>query len=166
MRVMHAESVAAALRSQPGPPEVDIETASGPVVLALPEPLGGVPVPGATNPEQLFGSAYAGCMVFAIEHAARRRRIDRAMLEGLRSEASVRIGRAGDGTNRLEVDLVLRLPRIGQVAAEELCAFATRFCPFHQAIEGNVAATFTVVGSGEGEGEGEGDGGGAGGRDG
>lgn len=150
MRVMHAESVAAALRSQPGPPEVDIDTASGPVVLALPEPLGGAPVAGATNPEQLFGSAYAGCMIFAIEHAARRRRIDRALLEGLRSEASVRIGRAADGTNRLEVDLRLIVPHLEQAAAEDLCAFATRFCPFHQAIEGNVTGTFTVVGSGQG----------------
>lgn len=145
MRVMHAETVAASLRSNAGPPEVDVSTATGAHLLALPEAIGGVPVAGATNPEQLFGSAYAGCMLFAIEHAARRRRIDRALLEGLRSEADVRIGRASDGTNRLEVDLTITVPLLTQEAAEELCAFATRFCPFHQAIEGNVEGTFTVL---------------------
>ncbi|MGD9750469.1 MAG: OsmC family protein [Acidimicrobiia bacterium] len=147
MRVMHAETVVAALRDGSDPPEVAVEAAAGAHLLVLPESIGGVPVDGATNPEQLFGSAYAGCMLFAIEHAARRRRLDRAVLRGLRSEAAVRIGRAKDGTNRLEVDLTITVPGLAQADAEALCAFAARFCPFHQAIDGNVEGSFRVVGS-------------------
>lgn len=146
MRIFHHESVKAALRSGDGSPQVEVVTASGAALLALPESLGGLSVPGSTNPEQLFGSAYAGCMVFAVEHALRRARRDPGELAGLGATAEVRIGRAADRTNRLEVDLVVELPAIEQAEAEALCEEATRFCPFHQAIKGNVDATMTVVG--------------------
>lgn len=147
MRVMHHETVTATLRDHERPPEVDVHSQGLIAHLTLPISLGGQPQPGATNPEQLFGSAYAGCMVFAVEHAMALARRDRAEVAGLRITAEVRIGRAADRTNRLEVDLHISLPALDQADAEALCREATRYCPFHQALEGNVGATLTVSGA-------------------
>ncbi len=146
MRVFHEETVTAALEPVGRPPLVSVRTASGGHTLALPHSLGGKSVAGATNPEQLFGSAYAGCMIFALEHAARRAGLDGAALDGVSVQAEVRIGRATDNTNRLAVDLAVHLPALDGAAADELTRAALRFCPFHQALEHEVASTMVVTG--------------------
>lgn len=146
MRILHHESVTATLQPRQ-PPEVEVRTAGPGSHLVLPEALGGNPVTGSTNPEQLFGSAYAGCMVFAVEHAVRLARLGPSAAAGVSATAEVRIGRAVDRTNRLEVDLRVEVPGVDQATAERVVDVATRYCPFHQAIHGNVAATMTVVGA-------------------
>lgn len=144
MKVLHDETVTA--RLQPvQPPEVEVATALGTARLALPASLGGVPVAGATNPEQLFGSAYAGCMVFAVEHALRRAKLDPGLAAGLTATAEIRIGRAADRTNRMQAELRVELPALDQVTAERIVADAERWCPFHQAMHGNVETVTTVV---------------------
>ena len=144
MHVFHSETVRATPRDGVHPPEVDVQAVGLSTTLALPESLGGVPRERTSNPEQLFGGAYAGCMVFAIEHAART---VPSNLNGLSCTAVVRIGRGKDRANHLEVDLDVHLPAMEQPEAEALARVATRFCPFHQAIEGNVDATFRVHGA-------------------
>lgn len=146
MRVFHRETVTAALRSDANLPEVDVAGAAISALLTLPVALGGEPRSDSSNPEQLFGAAYAGCMIFAVEHTLRRLHRRPEALAGLRSEAEVRIGRAPDRTNQLEVDLRVELPALSQAEAEAICEEATKYCPFHQAIKGNVAHTLTAIG--------------------
>jgi len=148
MRVLGTETVSATPTGSGLPPEVATTAAGFQAVLALPAGFGGTARAGATNPEQLFGSAYTGCFVFAVEYAARRTAAD---ISGLRATAEVRVGRGRDGGNELEVDLVVDLPALDQAEAEAVCARAERFCPFHRAIHGNVAATLTVRGRGASE---------------
>lgn len=147
MRVFHHESVTATAKVGTSPAEVEVQGAGFAASLVLPAALGGSPRGGTTNPEQLFGSAYSGCMVFAIDHAARLRKDDPSILEGLEVTASVKMGRAGDRTNKLEVELVVQLPALGPAEAEELVRQAMRYCPFHQALEGNVSASLRVSGT-------------------
>ena len=151
MRVLGTETVSATPTGPERPPEVATAAAGLQAVLALPAGFGGTERAGATNPEQLFGSAYTGCFVFAVEYAARQTAAD---ISGLRATAEVRVGRGRDGGNDLEVDLVVDLPALDQVEAEAVCARAERFCPFHRAIHGNVAATLTVRGRGAPDGAG------------
>lgn len=146
MRIFHRETVTATLRQGPNPPEVDVVAEGVQALLTLPVSLGGEPRTDSTNPEQLFGSALSGCMTFALEHTLRRLHRRPEDLVGLRVTAEVRIGRAADRTNRLEADLWIDLPAVEQDRAEALCAEATRYCPFHQAIKGNVETTMTVTG--------------------
>jgi Ohr subfamily peroxiredoxin len=143
MRVLGTETVSAALAGPASPPEVATEAAGLAVTLALPPGFGGTERPGTTNPEQLFGSAYTGCFTFAVEYAARLKKVD---ITGLRCIAEVRVGRGRDGGNDLEVDLVVELPALDQAEAEALCTRAERYCPFHRAIHGNVPSTLTVRG--------------------
>lgn len=146
MRIFHRETVTAALREGPNPPEVDVNAEGLQALLTLPVSLGGEPRTDSTNPEQLFGSALSGCMVFALEHTLRRLHRRPEDLQGLRVTAEVRIGRAADRTNQLEADLWIDLPAVEQDRAEAVCVEATRYCPFHQAIKGNVETTMTVTG--------------------
>ena len=148
MRVFHDETVHAALRPGVQPPEVEVAGGALDALLSLPVALGGIERSDTTNPEQLFGGALAGCMVFAVEHTLRRLRRRPEALAGLRATAEVRIGRAPDRTNRLEIDLRVELPALSQAEAEAVCLEATRYCPFHQALNGNVTETLTVVGAG------------------
>jgi Ohr subfamily peroxiredoxin len=146
MHVHATEVTSARLASAAGqPPEVAVESRGLSASLELPPSMGGSDRAGTTNPEQLFGGAYAGCFVFAVEYVAGRVGAD---VSGLRCEAEVRVGRrrGGDMGNDLEVDMVVHLPGVPQDVAEELCRKATRYCPFHRAIEGNVAATMVVRG--------------------
>lgn len=147
MRVFHTETVQAALRDGVAPPEVEVAGGAIEALLSLPVALGGTERSDTTNPERLFGAALAGCMVFAVEHTLRRLRRRPEALAGVRATAEVRIGRAPDRTNRLEVDLRVDLPALSQAEAEEVCLEATRYCPFHQALQGNVTETLTVVGA-------------------
>jgi lipoyl-dependent peroxiredoxin len=148
MQVHATEVITARLDPAAGrPPEVAVEARGLSTTLELPASLGGRDHPDTVNPEQLFGGAYAGCFTFAVDYVARRAKADAT---GLRCEAEVRVGRrrGGDLGNDLEVDLVVHLPAVPQAEAEELCRKATRYCPFHRAIDGNVAATMTVRGGG------------------
>jgi lipoyl-dependent peroxiredoxin len=145
MRVLGTETVSAALTGPDRPPEVATDAHGVQVTLALPPGFGGTERAGTTNPEQLFGSAYTGCFVFAVEYAARRTSSD---VSGLRCTAEVRVGRGRDGGNDLEVDLVVDLPALDQAEAEAVCERAERYCPFHRAIHGNVPTTLTVRGRG------------------
>lgn len=146
MRILHHETVTAGLRPDSTPPVVDVTAAGLSALLSLPVSFGGEARTDTTNPEQLFGSALAGCMVFAVEHTLGRLHRRPEALAGLRAVAEVRVGRDRDRTNRLEVDLRVELPALPQAEAEAVCAEATRYCPFHQALQGNVTETLTVVG--------------------
>src|SRR6478735_9194314 len=138
MRVLGTETVTATRADDATPPEVRTEAAGLQATLALPPAFGGTERAGTTNPEQLFGAAYTGCFTFAVEYAARLTSSD---ISGLRCTAEVRVGRGRDGGNDLEVDLVVELPALEQAEAEAVCARAERFCPFHRALHGNIAAT-------------------------
>jgi Ohr subfamily peroxiredoxin len=147
-RVYATEIVRADLASgRERPPEVTVDAAGYRATLALPPLLGGVEREGTSNPEQLFGGAYAGCFTFAVEYVAGRDGLD---VTGLSCTAEVRVGRAEDLGNDLEVDLVVELPTVPQSQAEQLCEKATRYCPFHRAVAGNVLATMTVRGRRDG----------------
>jgi Ohr subfamily peroxiredoxin len=147
-RLYGTETVDARLLEGVHPPEVAVQAAGYGATLALPPALGGVERHGeagdaTSNPEQLFGGAYSGCFTFALEYVGGRRKAD---LRGLHLTATVRIGRGEDGGNDLEVDLLVRMPNVPQADAERLCQEATRYCPFHRAVEATVHPTMTVEG--------------------
>jgi Ohr subfamily peroxiredoxin len=145
MHVHASETVSATLTSAAGkPPEVAVEGRSLTALLSLPPGFGGEARDDTANPEQLFGGALTGCFAFAVQYVGRRTKVD---LQGLACTAEVRVGQARDLGNELEIDLAVELPNVPQAQAEELCAKATRFCPFHRAIQGNVRETMTVRGS-------------------
>lgn len=144
MRPFARETVTARLDQGVSPAEVSVDAAGLDARLTLPETLGGVDRPGSTNPEQLFGGAYAGCFAFALEYVGRRAGAD---LSGLTCTAEVAVGRGRSGANDLEVVLTVDLPALDQTGAEELCRQATRYCPFHRAVAPTISPT-TIVRAG------------------
>lgn len=140
----HHETVTARLVGPAKPPKIAVTASGLGVTLALPPSFGGKPAPGTTNPEQLFGGAYAGCFTFALQYVGAKARAD---LTGLQCTAQVRVGRGTDGGNDLEVDLLVELPGVDQASAEALAVEAERYCPFHRALGSHVPRTLTVRGA-------------------
>ncbi len=114
------------------------------VALALPPQLGGKG--GATNPEQLFGAAYAACFGGAVEYLAHQQKINTGAIT---VKAKVGIGPYDPGKGEgftLRVDLDVNLPELDQGTAEKLVAAAHRTCPYSNATRGNIDINLTAHG--------------------
>jgi Ohr subfamily peroxiredoxin len=92
---------------------------------------------GHTNPEQLFGAAYAACFHSSLLYQAQLNKIkfDRASTV----TAQVAIGpRAGADGWGLGVKLIVDLPGLEQQEADHLVQLAHDGCPYSKAVRGNV----------------------------
>lgn len=103
--------------------------------LSVPPGMGGQGGTG-TNPEQLFGAAYAACFGGAVQYAAGQKKVDTGeIMVG----AQVSVGPSGDKEGfEIAVTLEVTLPALSQKQAEALAAEAHRICPYSNATRDNV----------------------------
>lgn len=112
--------------------------------LARPVEMGGTGK--ATNPEQLFGAAYAACFGGAVEYNAQQQKIKTGTIT---VKSRVSLGRFDPGEGEgfgIKVDLDVTLPEMDQASAEKLVATAHRTCPYSNATRGNVEVNITTHG--------------------
>ncbi|MEO6829138.1 MAG: organic hydroperoxide resistance protein [Acidobacteriaceae bacterium] len=122
-----------------------VESSDGNMKLHLspPEGMGGQGGSG-TNPEQLFGAAYAACFGGAVQYAASQKKIDTG---DVMVQAQVGIGPSSDKEGfEISVALEVTLSKLNQKDAEALVAEAHRICPYSNATRGNVDVKLTTHG--------------------
>ncbi len=96
---------------------------------------------GATNPEQLFASGWAGCFHSSVRAAAKARGI---ALEGSTVSVEVNLLKGDDGFH-LQAAITGTLPGVDPATADELLAKAHQGCPYSRATRGNIEVTVTAA---------------------
>ncbi|WP_304136637.1 organic hydroperoxide resistance protein [Mesonia mobilis] len=109
--------------------------------LSVPKGLGGEGGDG-TNPEQLFGAAYAACYGSALELIAEKEGVD---LGDFSVTASVSIGKSDEGDLDLSVVLDSYLPGVDVEKGEELVNKAHEVCPYSRATRDNIDVTLNLL---------------------
>lgn len=112
--------------------------------LALPPGMGGKG--DRTNPEQLFGAAYAACFGGAVEYQAQQAGKKTGVVS-VRARVGVGTFDEGKGegfTLRVELDVII--PEQDQAGAEALVAAAHRACPYSNATRGNIEVVLRAKG--------------------
>ncbi|HLJ76924.1 MAG TPA: Ohr family peroxiredoxin [Acidobacteriaceae bacterium] len=112
--------------------------------LALPPGMGGKG--DRTNPEQLFGAAYAACFGGAVEYQAQQAGKKTGVVS---VRARVGVGPFDDGKGEgftLRVELDVTIPEQDQAGAEALAAAAHRACPYSNATRGNIEVVLRAKG--------------------
>jgi lipoyl-dependent peroxiredoxin len=110
------------------------------VNLSIPREMGGNSVTG-TNPEQLFGAAFASSFEEALVTAAKRQHIE---LNETFIQAKVSLGPLEKGVSGISVQLRIHLPGVERSLADKLVSQAEAICPYANAIRGNVHVGFTI----------------------
>lgn len=106
-----------------------------------PKEMGGPDAP-YTNPEQLFAAGYATCFAGALNHKALQRRL--RITSSVTAKVSIGAKENEDGFE-LAVEMDVNIPGIDQKTAEELAHEAHTFCPYSNAIRGNVPVEIVVT---------------------
>lgn len=97
-----------------------------------------------TNPEQLFAVGYSACYLGAMRFVAGRDKLN--MPADAAVNAAVSIGPRDDGEGfGIAVALVVSLPGLSKVEAEELAKRGHVVCPYSHSIKGNVTVTTTIA---------------------
>lgn len=109
--------------------------------LSVPKGLGGEGGDG-TNPEQLFGAAYASCYGSALELIAEKEGVD---LCDFSVTASVSIGKSDEGDLDLSVVLDSYLPGVDVETGEKLVNKAHEVCPYSRATRDNIDVTLNLL---------------------
>lgn len=112
------------------------------LTFATPRQLGGDGKPGS-NPEQLFGGAYAACFLSSMKFVASEG--GPLVPPNATVTATVGIGPRLRGGFRLDVQLDIALPGLAPAEAELLVQQAHRICPYSHAIRNNVAVRLVRV---------------------
>jgi Ohr subfamily peroxiredoxin len=110
------------------------------VKLAPPKELGGMG--GATNPEQLFAAGYSACFMGAMKHVAGMKKL--TIPADANVNATVGIGQIPAGFG-IEAQLVVSLPGMDRVAAQDLIDTAHQVCPYSNATRGNIEVSVTLA---------------------
>jgi Ohr subfamily peroxiredoxin len=120
-----------------------VKTEDGPIDLNLSEPksMGGDGGPG-TNPEQLFGCAYAACFGGAVKLLAGKKRI--ALPDDFTVTATIGFCTDDDGAF-LEATLDCYLPGVSVEDGEKLLNMAHEICPFSKATRDNITVTLNLL---------------------
>jgi len=90
---------------------------------------------GATNPEELFASAYAVCFHNALRLVAKQKSLN------IHDDSSVDvdIGIGPDETSfAIIAKIIAHLPGLGEAESKELLLEAHQICPYSKAIRGNI----------------------------
>ena len=114
-----------------------------------------------TNPEQLFGAAYAACFLSAIRKVAEREGVTIAPDANVTAKVALRpdaepdppegglpeggLPEVGLPEVGLDVTLVVDLPDVEGDMAQRMAAQAHEMCPYSRAIRGNVAVRIVVI---------------------
>lgn len=106
--------------------------------VAFPKEMGGTGE--GTNPEQLFGAAYASCFEQALIHVAEMHKIK---LEGTEVTANVSVFSDDAGAFNLGVRLDVKLEGCNE--PDKLAKLAHIACPYSKAIKGNIPVEIKLV---------------------
>lgn len=106
--------------------------------VAIPKEMGGEG--GATNPEQLFGAAYASCFENALIHFAK---IHGIKLEDTSVTAKVTV--LADDAGAFHLEVMLEVTLVGCDSPDKLVKIAHAACPYSKAIKGNVPVEIIIV---------------------
>ncbi len=113
------------------------------VKLRTPKELGGAGGEGV-NPEQLFATGYAACLLGAIKFAAGQQKV--SVPADASVTAEVGIGPRSDGTGfGLEVDLKVSLPGLDPKVAEDIMHRGHVVCPYSHATKDNIKVTIGLA---------------------
>ena len=110
--------------------------------LSVPKGLGGDSGPG-TNPEQLFGSAYAACFGGALQLIAESKKIK--LGEDMSVMATIEIGKTKEDNLQLRAILDCYLPGVDVETGEELVNAAHEVCPYSRATRDNITVTLNLL---------------------
>ena len=110
------------------------------VKLSPPKAMGGAGT--ATNPEQLFAAGYSACFMGAMKHVAGLKKI--AVPADASIDASVDIGPIPQGFG-IAVKMVIALPGMDRVVAQDLIDTAHQVCPYSNATRGNIEVDLTLA---------------------
>jgi Ohr subfamily peroxiredoxin len=120
------------------------QVTSGSIDLPLSTPKGlGGPGGDGTNPEQLFGSAYAACFGGALGLVAGNEgvKIDGA----IEVEATVSLGKTEKGNLQLAVILDCIIPGVATEVGEDLINKAHDVCPYSRATRDNITVELNLM---------------------
>lgn len=106
--------------------------------LAFPKEMGGNSQ--GTNPEQLFGAAYASCYEQALIHMAQ---VHNIKLEGTEVIAKVSVLQDESGSFNLAVELDIKLE--GCDKSDKLIKLAHAACPYAKAVKGNIPVELKLI---------------------
>ena len=98
--------------------------------LTVPKELGG-PGGDGLNPEKLFATGYAACLLGALRHYAASKTVE--VPSDTTVQVAVGIGPREDVGFGLDVDITVDLPGVDRDVAEDLVAGAHRVCPYSDA---------------------------------
>ena len=110
--------------------------------LSVPKGLGGDGGKG-TNPEQLFGSAYAACFGSAVQLIAENEKIK--LSDDMSITANIEIGKTKGGDLQLRATLDCYLPGVDVKTGEELVNKAHEVCPYSRATRDNITVTLNLL---------------------
>ncbi|HLW31400.1 MAG TPA: organic hydroperoxide resistance protein [Aequorivita sp.] len=110
--------------------------------LSVPKGLGGDGGKG-TNPEQLFGSAYAACFGGALQMIAESKKVK--LGDDMSVTANIEIGKTKDGDLQLRATLDCYLPGVDLETGEELVNKAHEVCPYSRATRDNITVTLNLL---------------------
>ncbi|WP_338044598.1 organic hydroperoxide resistance protein [Paenibacillus periandrae] len=90
-----------------------------------------------TNPEQLFGAAYAACFHSALKSIAKSKNIDTS-----NSQVTAHVTLHSEGTQyHLSVEMEVTVPKLEEAQVMELAEAAHKVCPYSKATRGNIEVT-------------------------
>jgi len=111
--------------------------------LSVPKEMGGKGGDG-TNPEELFGAAYAACFGGAVQAVAAK--MDVKIDEDFTVTANISFGKTEEGDFQLAAELDIYLPNITDVElGEKLVNEAHVICPFSRATRDNIDVTLNLL---------------------
>ncbi len=110
--------------------------------LSVPKGLGGDGGNG-TNPEQLFGSAYAACFGGAIQMVAESKKVK--VGKDMSVTATIEIGKTKHDELQLRATLDCYLPGVDVQTGEELVNKAHEVCPYSRATRDNITVTLNLL---------------------
>ncbi|WP_203296698.1 organic hydroperoxide resistance protein [Luteirhabdus pelagi] len=121
-----------------------VSSENGPIDfdLSMPKAMGGDGGDG-TNPEQLFGSAYAACFGGAVEAVAKDKNI--AIDGDISVSATIGIGKTEKGNLQLNAILDCYIPGVSVEDGEALVNKAHEVCPFSRATRDNITVTLNLL---------------------
>jgi len=110
--------------------------------LSVPESMGGDGGDG-TNPEQLFGGAYAACFGGALQVIAKKMRID--LGDDFSVTATIGFNKTEEDGAYLSADLDCYLPTVDLKKGEKLINAAHEICPFSKATRDNITVNLNLL---------------------
>lgn len=110
--------------------------------LSVPEGMGGDGGDG-TNPEQLFGGAYAACFGGALQVIAKKMRVD--LGEDFTVTATIGFNKNDEEGAYLSADLDCYLPTVDVKKGEKLINAAHEICPFSKATRDNITVNLNLL---------------------